>query len=169
MSTVDPAPIRNSTYTGGLDGLRGFAAIIVVMLHARVAWLQGGVSINSTFFPLSGFLITRNLLREIDGSNRVDFRRFWTRRVRRLLPASVIGVALATSAQVIRGAPPRVIEWASALTGWKNWQMIASPSYSDAALSVWWSLAIEEQYYLVYPSLLLVLVLWGGRRGTTIA
>ena len=65
----------------------GFAAIIVVMVHARVAWLQGGVSIISTFFPLSGFLFTRNLLREIDGSNRVDFRRFWTRRVRRLFPS----------------------------------------------------------------------------------
>ncbi len=157
------------TYTGALDGLRGYAAIIVVMVHARVSWMQGGTAIISTFFPLSGFLITRNLMREIERSRTIDFSRFWWRRVRRLLPASAIGVAVATSAEIYKDLPIRAIDTISSLTGWKNWQIIYSPNIADPAMSVWWSLAIEEQYYLVYPSLLLLLVLLARRRGATIA
>jgi peptidoglycan/LPS O-acetylase OafA/YrhL len=165
--TVDVAPAK--VYTGALDGLRGYAAIIVVMVHARVAWMQGGTAIISTFFPLSGFLITRNLLREIDRSRTVDFSRFWSRRVRRLLPASAIGVAVATAAEAYKGLRPRAIDTISSLTGWKNWQMIYSPNIADPAMSVWWSLAIEEQYYLVYPSVLLLLMLLARRRGAIAA
>lgn len=168
VGAVEPAP-PTKVYTGALDGLRGYAAIIVVMVHARVSWMQGGTAIISTFFPLSGFLITRNLLREIDRTKTVDFRRFWWRRVRRLLPASAIGVGVATAASLYKGLPIRAIDTISSLTGWKNWQMIHWPNIGDPAMSVWWSLAIEEQYYLVYPSLLLVLMLVGKRRGATLA
>jgi hypothetical protein len=101
-----PAPSPVKVYTGALDGLRGYAAIIVVMVHARVSWMQGGTAIISTFFPLSGFLITRNLLREVDRTQRIDFSRFWSRRVRRLLPASAIGVAVATSASLYKPPDP---------------------------------------------------------------
>jgi peptidoglycan/LPS O-acetylase OafA/YrhL len=153
--------------SAALDGLRGFAIIAVVLYHGRVEWVGGATTIISTFFPLSGFLITRNLMREIETTSQLDFPKFWVRRMRRLMPAAVIGVAFATAVGYWRGIAPRPIEVIAALTGWKNWHFLADGRLADV-LVVWWSLSIEEQYYLVYPFVLLALMRFGGRRAAAI-
>ncbi len=71
----------------GLDGLRGLAVIGAILFHAGFSWAQGGFLGVSTFFVLSGFLITNLLVREWDGSGSIRLGRFWARRFRRLLPA----------------------------------------------------------------------------------
>lgn len=154
------APLRRND---ALDGVRAIAVTAVFLYHARVSWWPGGYLGVSVFFALSGYLITRNLLRELGRDGTVDAARFYTRRARRLLPASAVAVLAATVVAGERAVRPRAVEIASALTGWKNWQLLADPSLGDS-LVVWWSLAVEEQYYLVYP--LAVVLLWrlGGRR-----
>lgn len=158
----------------GLDGLRGLAVVIVVLFHAELGPMAGGYLGVSTFFTLSGFLITALLLSECDEHDRVDLRGFWRRRFRRLLPASTVTLFLiatvfatwfATSSQLgrLRG------QILSALTQVTNWQFIFSgASYVDlfsapSPVLHFWSLAIEEQFYLLFP--LLIFGLWRLTRG----
>lgn len=161
MNTAPPSdgPHRSAA----LDGIRAVAVIAILLYHLRVSWAQGSVSSISIFFPLSGYLITRNLLRERESTGTIALGTFWWRRVRRLLPASVLGVALAYVVAQARDLPIRTIEITSAITGWKNWQYLADYSVVDM-LNIWWSLAIEEQYYLAYPVLVLALLAFGARR-----
>lgn len=173
--TTDSGPPSVNTQkapsrSGALDGVRGLAIIAVFLYHGRVEWMQGATTAISIFFPLSGFLITRNLLREIESSGVLQFRRFWVRRFRRLMPAAVLAVVAAyiVAAWRVPGAKPTPMELLAAVTGWKNWHFLADGRVGDP-LIIWWSLAIEEQYYLVYPALLLALMKWGGRRTLTIA
>jgi peptidoglycan/LPS O-acetylase OafA/YrhL len=140
-----------------LDGMRTLAVVAVLLYHARVSWVQGGASVISVFFPLSGYLITRNLLREWDRTESIGLTDFWWRRVRRLLPASAVAIGFTVAVARVRDIPVRTIEMVSALTGWKNWHYLADYSMGDM-LNIWWSLAIEEQYYLVYPVLLMLLL-----------
>src|SRR6201981_4265159 len=79
-------------YRPGLDGLRALAVIAVFAYHARIDWLPGGFLGVDLFFVLSGYLITSLLLVEWEARNRIDLRRFWLRRARRLLPALVLVV-----------------------------------------------------------------------------
>jgi peptidoglycan/LPS O-acetylase OafA/YrhL len=151
-----------------LDGLRGLAIIAVFLYHGRVEWMQGATTAITIFFPLSGYLITRNLLREIEGTGGLQFRVFWVRRFRRLMPAATIAVGFALIVGAWRNVRPTAMETIAALTGWKNWHFLAAGRVGDL-LIVWWSLAIEEQYYLVYPGLVLLLLKFGGRRSLTIA
>ena len=161
--TTDAAiPLRRND---ALDGVRAIAVTAVFLYHARVTWGQGGYLGVSVFFALSGYLITRNLLREVERGGRVDAKRFYTRRARRLLPASAVAVVAATVVAAVRAVRPRVIEIVAALSGWKNWQLLADPSLGDS-LVVWWSLAVEEQYYLLYPLVFVLLWRLGGRRAT---
>lgn len=160
-------PTTDLRRNDALDGVRAVAVTAVFLYHARVGWAHGGYLGVSVFFALSGYLITRNLLREVSASGRLDARRFYARRARRLVPASAVAVASAALVAVVRGVPVHVLEVVSALTGWKNWQLLASPSLGDV-LVVWWSLAVEEQYYLVYPVVLLALWRFGGRRALAV-
>ena len=152
-----------------LDGLRGVAVLGVVCFHAGFSWAVGGYLGVSTFFTLSGFLITTLLLREARGDG-VALGSFWSRRARRLLPASLlclVGVAalapvFATAEQLasLRG------DVLAALAYVANWRFVVSgQSYGDlfsapSPLLHFWSLAIEEQLYVVVPLLVVVL----GRR-----
>jgi len=150
-------------YIPALNGLRGLAVLAVVCFHAGFPWAVGGYLGVSTFFTLSGFLITSLLLSERHATSTISLRAFWGRRVRRLLPASLAALllvivygALAGSASQQRHLGGGVT---SALLDVSNWYFIFShTSYGDlfsgpSPVLHFWSLAIEEQFYLLFPLL----------------
>ena len=152
---------------GGLDGLRAIAVIAVLLYHGGVSWDQGGFLGVEMFFVLSGFLITSLLSPNGVESATIALRAFWSRRARRLLPAlfalvAAIGVyyALGGPADAIPGLQGDGI---STLLYVNNWHQIAAGTNYFAAsgpvspLQHTWSLAIEEQFYVVWP-----LVVLGG-------
>jgi peptidoglycan/LPS O-acetylase OafA/YrhL len=168
-------PVR---HLPALDGLRALAVIAVIGYHADIEWLPGGFLGVELFFVVSGFLITSLLLGEIETSGRLDLRDFWIRRARRLLPAlALLLLAVAVAGRLL--APENVTATRSgilsALTYVTNWQLIVSDvSYFEAIgrpplLQHLWSLAVEEQYYLLWPLAVAGLVALGGRRAVTVA
>jgi peptidoglycan/LPS O-acetylase OafA/YrhL len=179
-------PSASTAVTGrhlpALNGLRGIAVIGVVAYHLQLSWAKGGYLGVDLFFVLSGFLITTLLLEEWVGSGRINLAAFWGRRARRLLPALflvVAALALYLVCNAIFGAPGAngLIDLAglrgdaiATLLYVNNWHLIyAHQSYfaqfsTPSPLQHTWSLAIEEQFYLVWPLLLLVLLRY-GRRG----
>lgn len=143
----------------GLDGLRGLAVVAVVLFHGNWTWAKGGFVGVSVFFTLSGFLVTSLLIAEHRNSGRVSLRRFWSRRFGRLLPAAWLTIAATVLAAALLDAydvEDRGDALASLLQV-ANWRFLASgASYGDvfAAPSPFrhfWSLAIEEQVYVVLP------------------
>jgi peptidoglycan/LPS O-acetylase OafA/YrhL len=161
-------------YRPGLDGLRAIAVAAVFLYHSRIDWLPGGFLGVDLFFVLSGYLITSLLLVEWEAGTRIDLRRFWMRRARRLLPALVVVVlaALILAAIFARGDLGRTRgDAVSSLLYYTNWHLIvANHSYfvrtgNPSLLQHLWSLAIEEQFYVIWPLLLVPgLVLIGRRR-----
>ncbi|HZT93243.1 MAG TPA: acyltransferase family protein [Gaiellaceae bacterium] len=161
-------------YRPGLDGLRAIAVAAVFLYHSRIDWLPGGFLGVDLFFVLSGYLITSLLLVEWEARNRIDLRRFWLRRARRLLPALVVVVlaALVLGAIFARGDLARTRgDAVSSLLYYTNWHLIlANHSYfvrmgNPSLLQHLWSLAIEEQFYVIWPLILVPgLVLLGRRR-----
>lgn len=163
-----PGPVEPSApsafrvaHRPALDGVRGLAVLVVVAFHAGFGWAQGGYLGVSTFFTLSGFLIATLALAEKGRTGRMDLRGFWVRRARRLLPAAVAGIALAVVLVAVLGAPgdQRAVS-GDALSGLgyaANWhQLLSGQSYLDlfrepGPLVHLWSLAVEEQFYLVFP------------------
>lgn len=158
-----------------LDGLRGAAVLLVVAYHASYLtfpWgpriLPGGFVGVDIFFALSGFLITRKLASELAASGRIDLGDFGVRRVRRLVPVLVVFVAATVVFLWALGDLPT--RWGNEETDWRTtWQSaVGALTYSSnwmqargwpfvAQLSHTWSLAIEGQYYLVWPVVLLLL------------
>ena len=167
----------NRRYQPELDGLRGLSVALVVAFHLGFSWMPGGYVGVSVFFTLSGYLITRLLLDESARSRRVDLRRFYARRARRLLPAAqltLMAVVVARVAGEFRYVDGLETDLWGALAQVANWVQLAGTSsyaslFATSAVSVspvahFWSLAIEEQFYLVWPLALLVLV----RRRSTV-
>ena len=161
----------------GLDGLRGVAVVAVLLFHAGFSWAVGGYLGVSTFFTLSGFLITSLLLAERTTTRTIGLGTFWVRRLRRLLPAAVAALALAVVFTVFAGtgSQQRNIggDVVAALADVANWHFIFShQSYADlfsapSPVLHFWSLAIEEQFYLVFPLLmfgLLAALRWDRKR-----
>ncbi|HET6874377.1 MAG TPA: acyltransferase family protein [Acidimicrobiales bacterium] len=167
-----------------LDGLRAVAVVLVVAYHGGVPGLStAGYFGVDVFFVLSGYLITSLLLHEQAEHGRIQFGRFWARRARRLLPGLVLMLA-AVDLYVVRFAPAGSYpafraDALSVIAYFSNWHFIAASSNyfatsaSASLLTHTWSLAIEEQFYVIWP-----LLLWGmvsaarrtGRRpGTTVA
>lgn len=154
----------------GLDGLRAIAVAAVLVYHAEPGLLPGGFLGVDLFFVLSGFLITSLLLHAAADSGRVDLRVFWARRVRRLAPALVLVLA-GTVAATIALAPGELgalrRDVVAALAGLTNWELLAGgESYFEAArrpslLRHLWSLAVEAQFYLLWPVVLAIAI----RRG----
>ena len=159
-------------YQPALDGLRGLAVAAVLFYHADLSWARGGFLGVDAFFVLSGYLITSLLLVEWRGTGTLNVRAFWVRRFRRLLPALFLmlaGVAVYAAAfaepdelDQLRGDALATIAYVA------NWQYVFSDaSYFEqfalpSPLLHTWSLAIEEQFYIVWPLLVLAL-LWLGR------
>jgi len=157
-----------------LDGLRGVAVVLVLLFHAGLPWLSGGYLGVSVFFTLSGYLITSLLLTEHARSGRVSLGAFYGRRMRRLLPASTLCVALIIAARAF-GAFSQVEglrgDMVGALLQSFNWVKLAKgQSYGNlflggiSPLEHYWSLAIEEQFYWIWPALILGLLTIGSRR-----
>ena len=172
MTTLLTAPRSGSrasrhTRLDALDGLRAVAVGLVLAYHVGVPGMYGGFLGVDVFFVLSGYLITTLLIREIAGKGHIDLGRFWMRRVLRLLPASM-AVIVAVLAWAVFFAPPyRRADigadgfWSLLYVG--NWRFIASSGYfnSDGSVSPLqhlWSLAVEEQFYVVWPLLIAALV-----------
>jgi peptidoglycan/LPS O-acetylase OafA/YrhL len=167
-------------YIPGLDGLRAIAVVAVLLYHGQdltgiPAFLkpQGGFLGVEMFFVISGFLITALLVREQQATERIDLQGFWIRRARRLLPALYLFLlgTIALAALFATGAFDKVrTEIFGALFYVSNWQLIATDeSYFETAgrpslFRHLWSLAIEEQFYLVWPLIVLVGLRYGGRR-----
>jgi len=164
-------------YRPGLDGLRALAVAGVVLYHAGVSWMPGGFLGVDVFFVLSGYLITSLLLAERHRKGRVGFKAFWMRRARRLLPAVllVVFVCLLAASTIARDDLARTRGDALAsLVYLTNWHLIAaSHSYFNAfgrpsLLQHLWSLAVEEQFYLFWPLLLMGSLKLLGRRYTVV-
>lgn len=147
-------------YLPGLDGLRAIAIIGVLLYHAGVDPFPGGFLGVDVFFVLSGFLITSLILEQFQRSGTVDFKKFYLGRARRLLPALflmllVVGIAVAL---VYRDSAPSFRADALASIFYVNnwWYIVADHSYFEftgrpALLNHLWSLAVEEQFYLIWP------------------
>ena len=142
-----------------LDGLRAVSVIAVLCYHAGFGWMAGGFLGVEVFFVVSGFLITALLIAERDRRGSVSLRRFWGRRARRLLPAlltmlsAVVFVVLWRGDRLQLTQLRRDLPWGLAYAA--NWgQILSDVAYfapSPAALRHLWSLAVEEQWYLVWP------------------
>lgn len=161
---------RTIPYEPALDGLRGVSIVAVMAFHASATsglggWLRGGNLGVSVFFTLSGFLITSILVSEVDGTGSIDLGRFWSRRIRRLVPAALVTV----TAVILLGTATDVITVRSsgamaAVWSFTNWHVIAAGDDRlletiVGPLGPTWSLAIEEQFYVV-----LAVVAWIAAR-----
>jgi peptidoglycan/LPS O-acetylase OafA/YrhL len=159
----------------GLDGLRGVAVLAVIGYHLNLGnFLPAGFLGVDIFFTVSGFIITALLLQEHARAGRIDFAAFYMRRARRLFPAALVMLLLlvAITPMALPTALPRLAEDLPAaflyLSNW--WQIVAQQSYFEAIeqprlLQHLWSLAVEEQYYLLWPLLALGLLNTTGKTG----
>ena len=164
---------RGLSYYGGLDGLRALAIIAVLVYHGGVAGTTGGFLGVEAFFVLSGFLITSLLVSEWRRTATIALGAFWARRARRLLPALFLLVLAVAIHQVLAGPEASVPglkgDGIATLLYFGNWHQIATQSSYFAAtgpvspLQHTWSLAIEEQFYILWPLLFLGLLWIAGR------
>ncbi len=153
---------RGLPHLAGLDGIRGLAALAVVLFHAGVSWLPAGFVGVDVFFVVSGFLITALLVSERERSDETNLGQFWLRRVRRLLPVLVLVLIVTTvyAALVLQDtlgqhlhdllmAAIYATNWDLIVRGVSYFEMFERPSQ----LRHLWSLAVEEQFYIVWPIL----------------
>jgi peptidoglycan/LPS O-acetylase OafA/YrhL len=162
------SPSPGLDHVRSLDGMRGLAVVLVFLFHLGVPGFAAGFLGVDVFFVLSGFLITSLLLAEMQATGRVSVTRFWARRVRRLMPALavlllVVGAVTARTATFSERTSMRG-DMLATTTYVANWHLIQTSSYfantgDPNPLQHTWSLAIEEQFYLVWP-LLLLLAVW---------
>lgn len=181
MNPIDRLP-ETPARVLALDGLRGVAVLAVVGYHLFPTRLPGGFLGVDMFFVLSGFLITTHLVRDADATGRPRFAQFWVRRARRLLPALLVVLLAVTATTGLLGGALEVRlrqQVLAALTFSSNWYQAGAPaSYADRfeppVLQHLWSLAVEEQFYLVWPLLLWLLLaltrrVGADRRGQAVA
>jgi peptidoglycan/LPS O-acetylase OafA/YrhL len=149
-------------YEPSLDGIRAFSVIAVMLYHANIAWLPGGFLGVEVFFVVSGFLITSLLIEERESTQRIDLKQFWIRRARRLLPALVVmlsATAFYVAFYATDSAPDFRRDVLPSLGYFSNWWQIFAvdtPYFAASSLPVLrhlWSLAVEEQWYLMWPLL----------------
>lgn len=156
-----PRPVEgNSRYMAGMDGLRAIAVLAVIAYHLNLGWASGGLLGVGVFFVLSGYLITNLLVSEWERHGRINFKNFWFRRARRLLPALFIMLA-AVLCWVTLFDPGEAVKLrgdalAAALYFSNWWYIFHHVSYfakfgPPSPLTHLWSLAVEEQFYLVWP------------------
>lgn len=175
---LPPPTEKRMPYLPALDGLRAISVIAVLLYHAEVSWLPAGFLGVEVFFVVSGYLITALLLREVAETGGVDVRRFWARRFRRLVPAVVallIGTVLyllVFARNELDGLFGEIVASLAYVTNW--FAIFGNVSYFDSLgrpspLRHLWSLAIEEQFYLIWPVVLVAGLRRFGRARTMAA
>ena len=160
------------SYIPSLDGIRALSVLAVIIYHANKLWLPGGFLGVEVFFVISGYLITLLLLAESEKSGTVSLKQFWLRRARRLLPALwvvVLGVVVFAALfqrEILGTLRGDVI--AALFYGFNWFQVWVGTSYFTSfefvPLRHLWSLAVEEQFYLIWPVVMLVVAKFGKRR-----
>src|ERR1700744_4523993 len=161
-----------------IEGLRAVAIVAVLLCHAGVPFLAGGYVGVDVFFVISGFLITKLLLGEMDRTGTISLRGFYARRAKRLLPLSAVLLATVGVLSMILLSPLRNTEVAGDIVSSAlyvaNWHFAAqSVDYFAQGLEPspvlhLWSLAIEEQFYIVWPGLILLTTWIWRRRGRSV-
>ena len=164
---------REGRYVPALDGLRAFAVLAVIAYHMGFKWASGGLMGVTVFFVISGYLINGLLVSERETTGRISLSDFWLRRVRRLFPAillSVVGTAALCTLfnhALLDKMRPDIVPSLLFFNNW--WQIFHDVSYFEAAgspspLTHFWSLSIEEQFYVVWPLLLLLMYRVGMKK-----
>jgi peptidoglycan/LPS O-acetylase OafA/YrhL len=161
-------PQRSRAYRPEIDGLRAVAVIAVLINHLDPHWLPGGFLGVDIFFVISGYVVTSSLLARRDGSRWQFLRRFYGRRIRRLMPALVVNIAVVSALFSMVVSPlddffaPVMRTGLAALFGVSNLYLLrqgsnyfATDNHFNAFMHTW-SLGVEEQFYLVWPALLLL-------------
>ncbi|MEH7356640.1 acyltransferase family protein [Neobacillus drentensis] len=160
--TTNPK-VQNRRYLEGLDGLRGLAVLSVIFYHIGFPWASGGFLGVVVFFVLSGYLITDIIMTEWEQRRRINLKNFWIRRARRLLPAMlamlviIIGWVSLFHHHLLEKLQADALAALLYISNW--WYIFHHQSYFDSfqspsLLTHFWSLAVEEQYYLFWPLLL---------------
>jgi peptidoglycan/LPS O-acetylase OafA/YrhL len=175
MSDPDPRPAPTLRHRDDIQGLRAVAVLTVIAAHAGVPFLPGGFVGVDVFFVISGFLISQLLFREVQRSGRVSLPGFYARRARRILPAAtVVTIATVVASAIWLSAVDllTVVEdalWAVFFAANIHFAAVGTDYFAQeeppSPLQHYWSLSVEEQFYLVWPALLLVLVLVTRRSG----
>jgi peptidoglycan/LPS O-acetylase OafA/YrhL len=169
---------RGIQYIPAIDGLRAIAVMAVIFYHLGFKWIPGGFLGVDLFFVISGYVITRLLLDSIERSGGLDLRAFYLARVRRLLPALAF-MLVTTAIAVGIWAPDTIkrflIDTPFAITGSMNWWLVGHHlDYFEAIgrpplLQHTWSLAVEAQFYLVWPLILLAILKFFGKKRVSLA
>jgi peptidoglycan/LPS O-acetylase OafA/YrhL len=171
-----PRAALASTYIPSIDGLRAIAVFAVLLYHLGIKWLPGGFLGVDLFFVISGYVITRVILDSIQSANGLDLREFYYGRVRRLYPGLLILIMVATvlAATIAPDAIRRIVlDVPYVLTGSNNWHLVAiHQDYFQTVgrapmLQHTWSLAVEAQFYLIWPITLVAIWKRYGKGGIT--
>lgn len=178
MSEPPMSSAGESGFRADIEGLRAVAVMLVLVYHAGVKLLPGGFVGVDAFFVISGFLITGLLVREVESAGSVALARFWARRAKRLLPATAL-VLVATAALTWRFLPVTqqstfagdIVAAALYVVNWRLADRSVDYLAEDVGPSPvqhFWSLAVEEQFYLIWPLLLAVVAWRVTQRGANI-
>jgi peptidoglycan/LPS O-acetylase OafA/YrhL len=163
-----------NSYRPEIDGLRAVAVLSVLFYHVGFPWMPGGFIGVDVFFVISGYLITRLLVTELEAKGAIDFAAFYARRVRRIVPALAVTALLTLAASAIVLPPDLLVDTSksviAAIASISNFLFWSQSGYFDAENTLkpllhTWSLGVEEQFYLIWPLLLLAAYRLGGVRG----
>jgi peptidoglycan/LPS O-acetylase OafA/YrhL len=170
-----PGPPVPRRFRPDIQGIRAVAVLLVVLYHAGTPLIRGGYVGVDVFFVISGYLITQQLTNEVEKTGRVSLLRFYGRRIRRLLPpAALVAVVTVLAARILLpvGQVSTLVRdaWFSAIYAINYCFAVEGVNYQNAtappsALQHYWSLAVEEQFYVFWPLLILACALIAGRRG----
>jgi len=172
------APKNTAEFRPDIEGLRGIAILLVLLFHAGLPWTPGGFVGVDVFFVISGFLITGKLWRESQQPGGLSIAKFYAWRIRRLLPAALVAVALISLVGLLIAAPldrsELAADGAASALSIANMRFIGSvdyfaPTSSPSPFLHFWSLSVEEQFYLVWPALIVLLTWRGGSSRRLIA
>jgi peptidoglycan/LPS O-acetylase OafA/YrhL len=159
--------MKKLSYLSHIDSLRAIAVLLVILFHLDFNFFEGGFIGVDVFFVISGFLITRILIHEYDTTGTVSFKNFYVRRIRRLMPTLFLTIYLAFMVTFLLFSPSDFINAAQSMfmsaVAISNFHFLGESSYFDVSsnfkpLLHTWSLGIEEQFYLIYPVMLFLLL-----------
>jgi peptidoglycan/LPS O-acetylase OafA/YrhL len=163
----------SSTHIPAIDGLRALAVFAVVLYHLGISWIPGGFLGVDLFFVISGYVITRLILDSIESANGLDIKKFYAARIRRLFPG-LIALLIVTLVMIALFAPDAIRRFIKdvpyVLSGTNNWHLVAlEQDYFQAIgrpplLQHTWSLAVEFQFYLIWPIILFFIWRRFGKR-----